>query len=112
MCARLCAFVPDIGGPDRSIALLYLPTITQKRQLTIADLAVYPVLHWITTSITTPESLGAYPPLSQLMARIEAHPRVADFYRREREREERKAAAVAAGAEGAGAGASDGGDGH
>lgn len=69
---------------------------------------MYPVLHWITTSITTPESLGPYPLLSQLMATIEAHPRVADYYRLEREREERKAAAAAAAATQAGASAGGG----
>lgn len=103
--------IPDIDGPGRSIAFLSTDNHL-KRQLTIADLAVYPVLHWITTAITTPESLGPYPPLSQLMARIEAHPRVADYYRLEREREERKTAVAAVAAAQAGAGASSIASGH
>ena len=78
------------------------------------DLAVFPVLNWITSSITTPEALAPYPLLSKLMQTIEAHPRVVEYYRLEREREEGKvkeqqavaAAAVAAAAAAAAAMAS------
>ncbi len=81
-------------------------------KLSIADLAVFPVLNWITSSITTPEALAPYPLLSKLMQTIEAHPRVVEYYRLEREREEGKVKeqqAVAAAAVAAGAGAIGGG---
>jgi glutathione S-transferase len=71
--------------------------------MTIADLAVFPVLTWITSSITTPEALRPYPLLSSLMKTIEGDPRVAGYYKMEKEREKRKEAAAGTAAADAGA---------
>jgi glutathione S-transferase len=51
-------------------------------QLTVADLAVYPVLQWITSSIVTPTSLEPFPLLSSLLARVQNHPKVQGYYRK------------------------------
>ncbi|KAM3574262.1 hypothetical protein VYU27_003827 [Nannochloropsis oceanica] len=60
------------------------------QHLTIADLAVYPVLQWITTSIVGKESLDPYPLLKALFATIEGHEKVKDYYDYERRRTEEK----------------------
>ena len=59
------------------------------KHLTIADLAVYPVLQWITTSIVGKESLNPYPLLKALFATIEGHEKVKDYYDYERRRTEK-----------------------
>jgi len=60
------------------------------KHLTIADLAVYPVLQWITTSIVDKESLDPYPLLKALFATIEGHEKVKDYYEHERLRAEKE----------------------
>lgn len=54
------------------------------KHLTIADLAVYPILQWITTSIVGPESLDPFPLLKALFRKIEEHEMVKDYYEQER----------------------------
>lgn len=49
------------------------------RQITVADLAVYPVLQWITMSIVDASILSPYPLLSAVMQRIRSHPKVAEY---------------------------------
>jgi glutathione S-transferase len=45
----------------------------------VADLAVYPVLQWITMSIVDASILSPYPLLSAVMQRIRSHPKVAEY---------------------------------
>lgn len=64
--------------------------------LTIADLAVYPVLQWITTSIVSPAALDPYPLLKGLFEKIEGDDRVKEYYVHEKAREGAAAATAAA----------------
>jgi glutathione S-transferase len=49
--------------------------------MTVADLAVYPVLQWVLSSIVSEDSLRPYTRLSHLMERVKEHPKVAEYYR-------------------------------
>ncbi len=64
--------------------------------MTIADLAVYPVLQWLTSSIVSPSTLDPYPLLKALFEKIEADERVKAYYVHEKARESAAAEAAAA----------------